>query len=48
LSPAIKQRIGVLTMGDKLLWVVGKRIDDRFKMTDQTKSVLKITLLDRC
>jgi tRNA(Ile)-lysidine synthase len=47
LSPAIKQRIGVLTMGDKLLWVVGKRIDDRYKMTPQTKSVLMITLLDR-
>jgi tRNA(Ile)-lysidine synthase len=37
----------VLTMGDKLLWVVGKRIDDRYKMTPQTKSVLMITLLDR-
>ena len=47
LSPALKQRMGVLTMGDKLLWVVGKRIDDRYKMTPQTKSVLKITLLDR-
>jgi tRNA(Ile)-lysidine synthase len=47
LSPAIKQRVGVLTMGDKLLWVVGKRIDDRYKMTPQTKSVLMITLLDR-
>lgn len=47
LSPAIKQRIGVLTMGDKMLWVVGKRIDDRYKITPQTQSVLKITLLDR-
>jgi tRNA(Ile)-lysidine synthase len=47
LSPAIKQRTGVITMGDKLLWVVGKRIDDRYKVTPQTKSVLKITLLDR-
>lgn len=48
LSPAIKQRTGVLTMGDKMLWVVGQRIDDRYKITPQTKSVLKITLLDRC
>lgn len=48
LSPAIKQRTGVLTMGDKMLWVVGQRIDDRYKITAQTKSVLKITLLDRC
>ena len=47
LSPAIKQRMGVLTMGDKMVWVVGKRIDDRYKITPNTQSVLKITLLDR-
>jgi tRNA(Ile)-lysidine synthase len=43
LSPAAKQNTAVLTMGDKLLWVVGQRIDDRFKITDQTKNVLVIT-----
>ncbi|MCX6331603.1 MAG: tRNA lysidine(34) synthetase TilS [Bacteroidetes bacterium] len=47
LSPVVKQRAGVITMGDKLLWVVGQRIDDRFKITPQTKTVLLITLLDR-
>ena len=34
-------------MGDKLLWVVGQRIDDRFKITDQTKNVLVITWTDK-
>ena len=47
LSPAAKQKTAVLTMGDKLLWVVGKRIDDRFKITDQTKNVLVITWTDK-
>jgi len=47
LSPAAKQKTAVLTMGDKLIWVVGKRIDDRFKITDQTKNVLVITWTDK-
>ena len=46
LSPAIKERVNVLTMGDKILWVVGQRIDDRFKVTDNTKWVLKIIYQD--
>jgi tRNA(Ile)-lysidine synthase len=47
LSPAAKQKTTVLTMGDKLLWVVGQRIDDRFKITEQTKNVLVITWTDK-
>ena len=47
LSPAAKQKTAVLSMGDKLLWVVGQRIDDRFKITDQTKNVLVITWTDK-
>lgn len=47
LSPAIKQKTAVLSMGDKLVWVVGHRIDDRFKITDQTKNVLVITWIDK-
>jgi tRNA(Ile)-lysidine synthase len=29
-------------MDKKIIWVVGKRIDDRFKVTEKTKTVLKI------
>ena len=47
LSPAAKQKTAVLTIGDKLIWVVGYRIDDRFKITDQTKNVLVITWTDK-
>jgi tRNA(Ile)-lysidine synthase len=46
LSPVVKERVNVLTMGDKILWVVGQRIDDRFKVTEKTKWVLKITYQD--
>lgn len=42
LSPTIKPKVNVLVKGDKLLWVVGCRIDDRFKVTNTTKQVLII------
>lgn len=42
LSPLQKQNIQVLTTGDSIIWVVGMRADDRFKVTDTTKSILKI------
>lgn len=42
LSLADKERIWVLEMNRKIIWVVGYRIDDRFKVTDKTQSVLKI------
>jgi tRNA(Ile)-lysidine synthase len=42
LSPAIKASQLVLTNGPQICWVVGKRIDDRFKIKSTTKQVLKI------
>lgn len=42
LSPVDKENIWVLTSEDKIVWVVGKRADDRFKVTDYTKTILKI------
>ncbi len=46
LNPTIKFRTGVITCSDKILWIVGQRIDDRFKITSNTKLVLKITFQD--
>jgi hypothetical protein len=31
-------------MDKKILWVVGMRIDDRYKITPQTKEVLEFSL----
>jgi len=46
LSKTAKERIWVIEMNKKITWIVGHRIDDRFKITDKTKSVLKITWLN--
>lgn len=43
-SKTEKDKIWVLESNKKIIWVVGKRIDDRFKVTDKTKSVLQISL----
>ena len=41
-----KENNAVLFSGEKLLWLVNHRIDDRFKITDNTKSVLKMVVVD--
>ena len=45
LSKTEKEKIWVIEMNKKIIWVVGKRIDERFKVTDITKEIVKITLL---
>ena len=41
-----KEECHVLTTADgQIVWVVGRRIDDRFKVTDQTKTVLKVQIV---
>ncbi|MEJ0106044.1 MAG: tRNA lysidine(34) synthetase TilS [Bacteroidota bacterium] len=42
LSKTDKEKIWVLEMNKKIIWIIGHRIDDRFKVTDKTKKVLKI------
>ena len=43
LSKSDKEKIWVIEMNKKIIWIVGHRIDDRFKITKKTKLVLKIT-----
>ena len=43
LSKTDKEKVWVIEMDKKIIWIVGYRIDDRFKITDKTKKVLKIT-----
>lgn len=39
-----KENIWVLLSNNSLIWIVGQRIDNRFRITDQTKNVLEIRL----
>ena len=38
-----KQRQFVLVSGDDIVWLVGRRIDNRYRLTDRTENVLRIT-----
>lgn len=42
LSPTEKENIWLLEMNKKIIWIIEKRIDDRFKVTGKTKKVLQI------
>lgn len=42
-SVAEKQRQFVLLSGDEIVWLVGRRIDDRYRLTSATENVLRIT-----
>ena len=44
LSKTQREKTWVLEMDTKIIWVVGLRIDERFKITEKTKNILKISL----
>ena len=41
-----KQNIWILRSGKKIVWIAGMRIDNRFKITNQTTEILEIKLLE--
>jgi tRNA(Ile)-lysidine synthase len=42
LSLADKEKVWVLEMNKKIIWVVGLRLDDRFKLRDSSRQILEI------
>jgi tRNA(Ile)-lysidine synthase len=44
LSKTQREKTWVLEMNKKIIWVVGLRIDERFKITDKTNRILRISL----
>ena len=44
LSKTEKENIWVIEMNKKIIWVINYRIDDRFKIAEKTKNVLKISI----
>lgn len=44
LSVIDKKNIWILESDEKIVWVVGMRIDNRFKITDKTKQILTIKI----
>ncbi|GCC51734.1 tRNA lysidine(34) synthetase TilS [Chryseotalea sanaruensis] len=39
-----KTKVTVLTSGEEIIWVVGHRLDERFKLSENTKETLILTL----
>ncbi|MBU8892010.1 MAG: tRNA lysidine(34) synthetase TilS [Bacteroidales bacterium] len=45
LSISEKENTWILESENKIIWIIGKRIDDRFKITGKTTKILKINLI---
>lgn len=46
LSIPEKESAWILYSGNKVVWIIGQRIDNRFKITGETQTVLRISALD--
>jgi tRNA(Ile)-lysidine synthase len=42
LSRIQKDQVWILANGEDIVWIVGLRIDERYKITPQTKRILEI------
>ena len=44
LSLLDKEQVWLLCSGNEIVWIINKRTDNRFKVTENTKNILKIIL----
>jgi len=44
MSMTEKEQAWVIESDKRIIWIVGKRIDDRFKITEKTKTILQLSL----
>jgi len=44
-SASAKESIWVIESDQRITWVVGHRIDERFKITDQTKNMIRLSIV---
>jgi tRNA(Ile)-lysidine synthase len=47
MSPFEKNNLWLLCSGEEIIWVVGKRLDERFIAKETTKEVMKLVLIPR-
>jgi tRNA(Ile)-lysidine synthase len=40
-----KERVWILLSGDKVVWVVGYRLDNRFRITAQTETAYRVEVI---
>ena len=40
-----RDKVILIADGDHILWIVGKRISNYYKITDDTKQILEITMV---
>jgi tRNA(Ile)-lysidine synthase len=40
----LKEKVWVLTSNGSIVWIVGHRIDNRFKITEKTEHIQQITM----
>ncbi|MCK9228023.1 MAG: tRNA lysidine(34) synthetase TilS [Syntrophorhabdaceae bacterium] len=43
-----RRHIPLLLSGDEIIWIVGHRIDDGYKLTGNTRNILKVTVKKTC
>jgi len=45
LSLPQKEKTWILANGEQVVWIIGQRLDDRYKITPATRTILRLELL---